>query len=295
MKLHKSGFLPRNKTKFSWLFFTVKVLFIVFLLVYSINSLVRFLPVKGALLCMVGLVLFSLLLATKILQGLCLYQNVLLDLYDHQYSLFQKILICVVYAISLVILPMSFMFLVMQYNEFVNVDKFKVLNKSVAIFFIASIMLFFIFEGIFSTVSKGLALKIQYTMDELKSDDNSLKERFQREGVHFQFNSEYLKNRKIESYNSRHNEKFDERNKGVNGYYYLNKGSDIKDELKYRITKIIGVVVNLLDISLLSVNSIDFVKNNGIEFVDMSDMIEKNPQVTVNSVCYWRDIYIQRE
>ena len=83
--------------------------------------------------------------------------------------------------------------------------------------------------------------------------------------------------------------------KNKNGYYYLNKGSDIKDELKYRITKIIGVVVNLLDISLLSVNSIDFVKNNGIEFVDMSDMIEKNPQVTVNSVCYWRDIYIQRE
>ena len=70
MKLHKSGFLPNNGTKLGRLFFAIKTLFMLFLLLFSINSLIKFIPLANSAMLVIGLTLFLSLTVTKVLQGI---------------------------------------------------------------------------------------------------------------------------------------------------------------------------------------------------------------------------------
>lgn len=315
MKLKKHGFFPNNKTKLSYLFFIIKSFFLLFLFLYSLNSLIKFIPVKNKTLFIIGLSLFLLLFITKILQAICLYQNVYVDLYEHRYTFIQKILIYAIYTVSLIILPLSFLFLVLQYNSIIDVKKhikkLEILNKSIAIFFISSIGVFFIIEYIFLSLAKKLIEKTHYTSyaDEnkkifsiLNSEERNmaeknktsrdqktkeLKEKLMNEINQINHNNKNLKNSKYVKLK----EKI-QKIENSKGYYFTKIGTDVKSKKQYKIIKIFGAILNLIDLSLLSVNSIDFIKNNNIEFKRIE---EKNeiPRIDLNSLCYLKNIYIE--
>jgi hypothetical protein len=305
VKLKKFGFLPQNRTKFARLFFAIKSLFILILFLYSVNSLIEFLPFRNQTLFLIGLSLFLLLIVSKVLQGICVYQNVYIDLYEHSYTRSQKALIYSAYLISLVIVPLSFVFLVLQYNSVIDVEKLKILNKSIAIFFIFSIIFLLIAGGIFLSLASKLIEKVQYT--NYKDEDNKIdlvsdfkekeiaienknKRSKEIEKLNDEINKIDYKKRNLRNTKYRDLMEKINQNKDLKGYYYIKIGADIKDESQYKIIQILGVLANLMDLSLLSINSIDFIKNNHIEAKSVTEY-DKEPKIILNSFCDWRYIY----
>ncbi len=308
MKLHKSGFLPNNGTKLGRLFFAIKTLFMLFLLLFSINSLIKFIPLANSAMLVIGLTLFLSLTVTKVLQGICVYQNVYENYCEHKYTKIQKIFIYMTYTISLLILPLSFVFLVLQYNSVINIEKLKILNQAMALFFISSIVLFCMVEGIFSSKAPELIKKIKYIEYgkediEIKWSKPELKTQIEENKKKRDELVQFIKSKieKIDSHDRHLGQpqyvRLIEQLKSIKnsrGYYYKNLGKDIRQESEYKIVSTLGILTNLLDLSLLSVNSIDFVKNNGIEFEEITE-VKENPEITLNSLCYIKKIYRRDE
>ena len=308
MKLKKSGFLPQNKTKFARLFFAIKSFFVLFVLLYSINSLIKFIPLKDSMMLLIGCVLFLLLFATKILQGVCIYQNVYEDLYEHRYQKLQKFFIYIAYTISLAILPISFVFLILQYNSLIKIEKLNILNKPIAILFISLIVLFCIIEGLYSSLAPRLIEKIKFVKYGVEEDwkikmisndeirQKARQNKNKRDDAIKKIDDEIKKIDQDDRHlkNSKYVELIEQKAmmKNSEGYYYLNIGTNIKNEKKYKIVEILGIITNLLDLSLLSINSIDFKKNNGIEFEEITEKNEK-PTINLNSICYIKYQYVE--
>ncbi len=212
------------------------------------------------------------------------------------------------YTISLLILPLSFVFLVLQYNSVINIEKLKILNQAMALFFISSIVLFCMVEGIFSSKAPELIKKIKYIEYgkediEIKWSKPELKTQIEENKKKRDELVQFIKSKieKIDSHDRHLGQpqyvRLIEQLKSIKnsrGYYYKNLGKDIRQESEYKIVSTLGILTNLLDLSLLSVNSIDFVKNNGIEFEEITE-VKENPEITLNSLCYIKKIYRRDE
>lgn len=295
--LYRSGFLPQNKTKLAPLFLAGKILSILLLIAFLMHSIFDFIP-KCIFLMYYSIILFSIFLVTKILQGVAIYQNIYKNP-QRKVEHFAKSTIYMIYLISLIILPPCFAFFL--FNDLIN----QKLKTAITIFFLVSIVLFLTLEMMLATLTKTIIKKIQYIHDDQQSNKAST------------FNSKYLRDKMQNGQIDRHTIK----NYGsdIDGYYYIDKNEKtlLRNSIQYKLISAIGILANIIDLSLFSINSIDFYKNNSLQFMNMNEQIEESapnfcdenginfarmseemkpsPKIAVNFVCYLKNFYVWRD